>query len=146
MTRIKSSLFISKLGKVWNFMIQSSNKQNCFFFHKSPNYRSKKRKEPLLPCVVIRNHFLWQFINFIHKLFNDLMPNLMVFFNLIFLKQIGENVNILNSEIHSSVSQWRMNMSCISSEINISDVHFFNDSVIDEELRPPTYVENVKFF
>lgn len=74
------------------------------------------------------------------------MPNLMVFFNLIFLKQIGENVNILNSEIHSSVSQWRMNMSCISSEINISDVHFFNDSVIDEELRPPTYVENVKFF
>lgn len=37
-------------------------------------------------------------------------------------------------------------MGGISSEVNISNVHLLNDSVIDEELRPPTDVENVKFF
>lgn len=146
MTWIKSSIFISKFGKVWNFVIQSCNKHYCFVFLHSSYDWSKIREESFLPCIVISNHFFRQLIYFIYKLFNDLMSYLMVLFNFIFLKQIRENVNILNSKVHSSVSKRRMNMGSVSSKIYISNVHLLNNSVINEELRPPTDVEYVKFF
>lgn len=37
-------------------------------------------------------------------------------------------------------------MGSVSSKVNISNVHLLNNSVFNEELRPPTDVENVKFF
>lgn len=144
MTSIKSQLFTSKFSKVGNFMIQSRHKQNSFIFLHSAYYRSKIREEPFFPCIIISDHFFRQLINFIDKIFDNLMSYLMVFFGFLFLKQISKNINILNSKIHSSISKWSMNMSCISSEVHITNTHFLNDSIVNKELRSPTYFKNVK--
>ena len=125
-------------------MIQSCHKQNSFVFLHPAYYRSKIREELFFPSIIISDHFFRQLINFINKIFDNLMSYLIVLFGFLFLKQISKNINILNTEVHSSISKRSMNMGCISSKVYITDTHFLNDSIVNEKLRSPTYFENVK--
>lgn len=85
-----------------------------------------------------------QFINFSDELLNSIMPYFMVLADFAYFKQFSKNIYILNTKVHASISQRRMDMSGISCKVHISDWHFLNGAVVDDKLRPPIFTEYFK--